>query len=75
VENISIFPSLQVKVIVQVNGRKETEILANKGIHQKEVEELAKSDPKIKKILENKTINKTIFIENKENKLINFVIK
>jgi len=56
---------------VQINGQKKAVILANKDMNQKEIEELAKNDPKIKKILEEKKITKTIFIK---NKLINFVI-
>jgi len=60
-----------VNVVVQINGQKKAVILANKEASQKEVEELAKNDPQVKKMLEGRKIAKTIFIK---NKLINFVI-
>ena len=63
--------SSQVNVVVQINGQKKAVILANKEASQKEVEELAKNDPQVKKMLEGRKITKTIFIK---NKLINFVI-
>ena len=44
---------------------------ANKDTSQNEIEELAKKDPKISKILAEQKITKIIFIR---NKLINFVI-
>jgi len=56
---------------VQINGQKKVVILVNKDTGQKEVEELAKNDPEVKKILEGQKITKTIFIK---NKLVNFVI-
>jgi leucyl-tRNA synthetase len=56
---------------VQINGQKETVISTDKDISQKEVEELAKNDPKISKLLVKKEVIKVIFIK---NKLINFVV-
>jgi len=44
---------------------------AKKDASQQEIEELAKNDPQISKLLAGQTISKIILIE---NKLINFVI-
>jgi len=62
----------QINIAVQINGQKKVVISVSPGKNQKEIEELAQNDPKIKKILIGQKIIKIVYIA---NKLINFVIK
>ena len=58
-------------LIIQVNGKLRAQIMAARGIAQKEAEKLALADFRIRKFTEGEKIRKTIFVK---NKLINFVI-
>jgi len=61
----------KINVVIQVNGQKKSIIHLNSNKSQAEIEELAKNDPKIKKIIGGGKIDKVIFVKN--NKLINLV--
>jgi leucyl-tRNA synthetase len=63
--------SSQMNIVVQINGQKKAIISLSQEKNQSEIEAIAKNEPKIKKILGEQRITKTIFIK---NKLINFVI-
>lgn len=71
VEELSNYFSVQLNIVVQVNGQKKSVISVSQEKNQQEIEAIAKNDPKISKILAGKEISKVIFIK---NKLINFVI-
>ena len=64
--------SNELKFAIQINGRTKDIIQIKKDMDQKEVEYVAKNHFKIKKFLENREINKTIFVK---NRVINFIIK
>ncbi|KLL04468.1 MAG: leucyl-tRNA synthetase [Mycoplasmataceae bacterium RV_VA103A] len=70
-EKLPVTAPQKAKIVIQINGQKKVVISAPKDLNQKEVEELAKNDPQLSKLLVGQTINKVIFIR---NKLINFVI-
>ncbi|CAG8447281.1 9413_t:CDS:2 [Racocetra fulgida] len=70
-EKLPVTAPQKAKIVIQINGQKKVIISAPKDLNQKEVEELAKNDPQLSKLLVGQTINKVIFIS---NKLINFVI-
>ena len=60
----------EVEIAIQVNGKLRGTLKANKDCTQEEIEPRAKDI--IAKWLENKTIVKTIFVQ---NRLISFVVK
>ena len=55
-----------------MNGKKRDKIEVQKDLSQKEIENLTKNLPKVRKYLEKKKIKKVIFVK---NKLINFVVE
>lgn len=61
----------KVDLIVQINGKTRGVVVVPADSHQKDVEELAKADEKIKKYLAGQDIKKVIFVQ---NRLINFLI-
>lgn len=62
----------EVTLAVQINGKVRGEIVVQRGIEQKEVLEIAKSDDKIKKYIEGKEIIKEIYVK---DKLVSIVVK
>lgn len=60
----------EVLIVVQVNGKVKSRITVAKDLSQKEIEDAALNDPKIKEIVSNKRILKTIYVP---NRLINIV--
>lgn len=60
----------QISIVIQVNGQKKSIIYLDSNKSQTEIENLAKNDFKIKKIINGKKISKIIFVK---NKLINLV--
>jgi leucyl-tRNA synthetase len=61
-----------VTFVVQINGKLRTTIILPVDTPESEANKVALNDDKVKKIIENKTILKTIFVA---NKLINIVVK
>ena len=61
-----------IKVVVQINGKKRSIIESKIDIDEKELIQKIEKDSKTSKYLENKKIFKSIFIK---NKLINLIIK
>ena len=64
--------SNNVNIVIQINGKKKSIINTIKGINEEDLIEQVKNDIKIKKIIDNKNIIKSIFIK---DKLINLIIK
>ena len=60
-----------IQIVVQINGKKRGLIVTEKNIEETDLIKKIKFDEKLKKYLENKTINKKIYIP---NKLINLII-
>jgi leucyl-tRNA synthetase len=60
-----------VNIPVQINGKLRGQIQAKIDSEQEQVLNIIKNDPKIKNLLENKTIKKVIFVK---NKIINILI-
>jgi leucyl-tRNA synthetase len=60
-----------VNIPVQINGKLRGQIQAKIDSEQEEVLNIIKNDPKLKNLLENKTIKKVIFVK---NKIINILI-
>ena len=56
---------------MQINGKKRNLIQTNKNITENDLLEIIKKDEKLKKYLENKTIRKKIYVQ---DKLINIII-
>ena len=61
----------KITLIIQINGKVREKIEVEKGISESKAKELALSQSKIQKWLQNKKIKKVIFIK---DKLINFVV-
>ncbi|MCL2705318.1 MAG: leucine--tRNA ligase, partial [Spirochaetaceae bacterium] len=61
-----------VTIVIQINSKNRSEISAPKGIAKEELEKLAVSDERMKKLLEGKTVIKSIVVP---DKLVNFVVK
>ena len=61
----------EVKIAVQVNGKTRDIISIKKDMSEKETHKLIVEKSKAKKYIENKKINKTIFVK---NKIINYII-
>ena len=64
--------SNNVNIVIQINGKKKSIINTLKGINEEDLIVQVKNDIKIKKIIDNKNIIKSIFIK---DKLINLIIK
>ena len=62
----------QMNMVVQINGQKKIVISLKGNEKQKEIEEIVKNHPKVKKIIDQRKIIKIIYID---GKLINFVVK
>ena len=62
----------QVKIVVQINGRKRALFNVKKGIKETVLLEIIKKDSNTKKYLNNANINKVIYVQ---NRLINILTK
>ena len=62
----------QIEIIVQINGRVRGKIVVDEGLSDDEVAERARTDSRIKPILDGKEIVKTIVVP---KKLVNFVLR
>ncbi|MFJ8511714.1 leucine--tRNA ligase [Lysinibacillus xylanilyticus] len=60
------------EIVVQINGKFKTKINMPMNLNQYQVEDLVREEPKVNSALENKTIIKVIYIQ---NKIINFNVK
>ena len=69
--NEKLFERDQINIVVQINGKKRNLIQTNKNITENDLLEIITQDEKLKKYLENKTIRKKIYIQ---DKLINIII-
>ncbi len=54
-----------IKIIIQINGKTRSVVEADKGLSEQQVKDIALSDNKIKKWIEDKKINKVIFVKDK----------
>ena len=72
IANKKFLTSNNVNIVIQINGEKKSIINAIKGINEEDLIGQVKNDIKIKKIIDNKNIIKSIFIK---DKLINLIIK
>ena len=72
IANKKFLTSNNVNIVIQINGKKKSIINTIKGINEEDLIGQVKNDIKIKKIIDNKNIIKSIFIK---DKLINLVIK
>ena len=70
--NIKFLTSSKNIIVVQINGKKKHIIEATKDITESNLLKQINNEDKLKKILENKDIIKSIYIK---NKLINLIIK
>ena len=70
--NKKFLTSNNVNIVIQINGKKKSIINTIKGINEEDLIGQVKNDIKIKKIIDNKNIIKSIFIK---DKLINLIIK
>ena len=61
-----------ITIVIQINGKKKSIINTISGINEEKLIKQIREDEKMKKILENKSINRTIFIK---DKLINLIVK
>ncbi len=59
-------------IVIQINGKKRSLILAETGLEEKDLIEKVKKTKELEKFFENKSIIKSIFIK---DKLINLIIK
>ena len=61
----------EIKIAIQINGKTRDIISIKKDMSEKEIHELIIENSKAKKYVENKKINKTIFVK---NKIINYIM-
>ena len=62
----------EVDIVIQINGKKRSIIKCKKGIKEEILINLIKDNKKLKKFIDQKKINKSIFVK---DKLINLIIK
>ena len=62
----------EIKFAVQINGKTRDIIAIKKNTHQEKIEDLILNESKANKFLENKKIQKIIFVK---NKIINYIVK
>ena len=62
----------QIEVIIQINGRLRGKILVDDSMSEDETRERALTDPRIKALLDGKSVVKTIVVP---KKLVNIVLK
>jgi leucyl-tRNA synthetase len=62
----------QVEVIIQINGRLRGKILVDEGMSEQETKERALGDPRIKVLLDGKSLVKTVVVP---QKLVNIVLR
>ena len=67
----SIVEENNINVVVQINGKKRSILNTKKDSAQEQLLELAKKDKIVRKYLENKNINKVVFVK---NRLINILV-
>ena len=67
----SFLISDDIKLVIQINGKKRSILNTKKGINELDVIRLAEEDKIIEKYLKDKTIKKTIFVK---DRLINFLV-
>ena len=60
--NLSIINDDEIKIVVQINGKKRSILSIKKGIEENDVLDLAKKDKIIEKYLKNKEVKKIILI-------------
>ena len=79
-EKINVWPIIdkkyliedEIEIVVQINGKKRTNILCKKGIDEENLFKLINENEKLKKFLNEKKIIKNIYIK---DKLINLILK
>ena len=62
---------MQIKLVVQINGKTEIFLEVKKDISEKDLNKLTAKSTKLKKYLVDKKISRTIFVK---NKIINYII-
>ena len=62
----------KLKLAVQVNGKRRSEIEVDVNTEEKDIKQFAKTDPKIIKYLEEKEVLKEIYVK---GRLVNLVVK
>ena len=67
----SIVEENNINVVVQINGKKRSILNTKKNSEQEQLLEQAKKDKIVRKYLENKNINKVVFVK---NRLINILV-
>ena len=70
--NENVLNKLEIKLVVQVNGKTRDVINAKQDLDESEINEMIKKSSKANKHLSGKKILKTIYIK---NKIINYIIK
>ena len=62
----------QIEIIVQINGRLRGKVLVEDGLNEDETRERALGDPRIKVLIDGKSVMKTIVVP---KKLVNIVLR
>ena len=62
----------QIEIIIQINGRVRSKMLVDDGLNEDETREIAFGDPRIKALVDGKSIVKTVVVP---KKLVNIVLK
>jgi leucyl-tRNA synthetase len=61
----------QIEVVVQVNGRLRSKVVADAGAEEEEIRAMALADPRVREHIEGKTVRKVIYVP---NRLVNVVV-
>ncbi|VAX34497.1 Leucyl-tRNA synthetase, partial [hydrothermal vent metagenome] len=61
----------EIELVIQVNGKLRAKTMAPAGLDDEKIREMALGEPKIKKLLEGRTVRKVIVVK---GKLVNIVV-
>jgi leucyl-tRNA synthetase len=61
----------QIEVVVQVNGRLRSKVVADAGAEEEEIRSMALADPRIREHIEGKTVRKVVYVP---KRLVNVVV-
>ena len=69
--DLSFLENEQIKIVIQINGKKRSVLNAKKNIEERELLKIIKEDKVLEKYLKQKTIVKTVYVQ---NRLMNILV-
>ncbi len=69
--DLSFLENEQIKIVIQINGKKRSILNAKKNIEERDLLKIIKEDKVLEKYLNQKTIVKTVYVQ---NRLMNILV-